>query len=112
MVGLSSIMKRGIRIRIRQEQEPGVRFLVPSMPETTLRMSLRSLASGRSFGKELSKSFQPGKPRKDCLPRLLAALAALSTERIRTAISEAASYSDREGAEPYRRLASHIISGA
>jgi hypothetical protein len=72
---------------------------------------LPTLDSCRSFGKELSKSFEPGKSRRDCLPRLLASLAAFSTERIRAAISEAASYSDREGAEPYRRLASHIISG-
>lgn len=73
---------------------------------------LPTMDSCRMFGNELSKAFEPGKSRKECLPRLLSILAEMSPTGIRDSVAKAASYLDREGSEPYRRLASHIISGS
>lgn len=72
---------------------------------------LPTLDSCRAFGKDLSKDFQAGKSRKDCIGRLIGTLAGMNVEEIRTAISRAPSYADKNSSEPYRRLASHIISG-
>jgi hypothetical protein len=72
---------------------------------------LPTLDSCRSFGKDLSKEFDAGKSRSGCIAHLVAALSLMTIDDVRAAISRVSSYTEREGAEPYRRLAAHIISG-
>jgi len=72
---------------------------------------LPTLDSCRAFGKNISKDFQAGKSRKECIPRLVTVLSAMNVDDLRAAISRAPSYADRDSVEPYRRLATHIMSG-
>jgi hypothetical protein len=72
---------------------------------------LSTLGDCRSFGRGLSKEFDAGKSRKDCIARLVAALSVMTIDEVRAAISRGSSYNERDGAEAFRQLAAHIITG-
>ena len=72
---------------------------------------LPTLDSCRAFGKDLSKDFEAGKSRRDCISRLVAILSTMNVDDVQAVISRAPSYIDTDSPEPYRRLATHIISG-
>jgi hypothetical protein len=94
------------------KQADAEKYVVLRDFETLIREGrvLRTLDDFRAFGIVLGKDFTPGKSRKDALGRLMAVLAKMDLESIRSAIAKAPSRSGEEE-NAFRRLANQIISG-
>lgn len=73
---------------------------------------LRDMRSLRDFGQSLDKSFEPGKSRKDAVPRLVQVLSEIPIDRLALVVEEALEKErEREAVDDdYRRLANYLMS--